>query len=430
MDKITHNYSAEELLALPSEEFQEIFKKLKLYYLDSYKAEVTENFKTLFQMVVRRDISNAITLTYQGKVISVTPVFVRNIGWLGEELGLEILKSYKELNIIREIKPYDIPQSHIDYLKSLPYSIRRGLQNTWLQDVIDLEFIPQSVKIVPELMSAIGIDEINGWVFETKKDAIRLTETIADMLYQIDVAKEKALFDANINVVSNSDTKLKNIYYNVPIIFPELVSSDNIDFITGNNINYLTDVRLLGKTEDIVYLPSKSYINHSKKFQKYICTAINSTKCLHTNGGYIPVKDYDNVINLATELIQVALNNEITNLHKVIKNIDLKNRILNRTTKSLTADGIEIVIEKGIQDVYTYVNIFLTYPNGFKCKCTSYTHKKKTYEQTVNWLEYLDIVKVENNSLFLTSYISHETNLQNNSNFHQNPNYCVTINTY
>ena len=147
----------------------EIFKKLKLYYLDSYKAEVTENFKTLFQMVVRRDISNAITLTYQGKVISVTPVFVRNIGWLGEELGLEILKSYKELNIIREIKPYDIPQSHIDYLKSLPYSIRRGLQNTWLQDVIDLEFIPQSVKIVPELMSAIGIDEINGWVFETKK---------------------------------------------------------------------------------------------------------------------------------------------------------------------------------------------------------------------------------------------------------------------
>ncbi len=60
MDKITHNYSAEELLALPLEEFQEIFKKLQLYYLDSYKAEVTENFKTLFQMVVRRDISNAI----------------------------------------------------------------------------------------------------------------------------------------------------------------------------------------------------------------------------------------------------------------------------------------------------------------------------------------------------------------------------------
>ena len=381
-------------------------------------------------MVVRRDISNAITLTYQGKVISVTPVFVRNIGWLGEELGLEILKSYKGLNIIREIKPYDIPQSHIDYLKSLPYSIRRGLQNTWLQDVIDLEFIPQSVKIVPELMSAVGIDEINGWVFETKKDAIRLTETIINMLYQIDVAKEKALFDANINVVSNSDTKLKNIYYNVPKIFHELTNSDNIDFVTGNSTSYLSDVRLIGKIEDIVYLPSKSYINHSKKFQKYVYTAINNTNCLHANGGYIPVKDYDNVINLATELIKVALNNEITNLYKVIKNTDLKNRILNRTTKSLTADGIEIVIEKGIQDVYTYVNIFLTYPNGFKCKCTSYTHKKKTYEQTVNWLEYLDIVKVENNSLFLTSYISHETNLQNNPNFHQNPNYCVTINTY
>ena len=424
MQKITHSCTAEELLALPLEEFQEIFKKLQLYYLDSYRGEVTEDFKELFQMVVRRDISNARPITYQGKIISITPVFVRNIGWLDEELGLEIWKSYRGLSIVNQTRPYDIPQSHIDYLKSLPYSIRRGLQNTWLQDVIDLEFIPQSVKIVPELMSAVGIDEINGWVFETKKDAIRLTETIADMLYQIDVAKEKALFDAKTDVVSNSDTKLKNIYYNVPIIFPELVNSGNIDFVTGNSISYLSDVRLIGKTEDIVYLPSKSYINHSKKFQKYIHTAIDNTKCLYADGGYIPVKEYDNVINLATELIQVALNNEITNLHKVINNIDLKNRILNKTTKSLTSDGIEIVIEKGIQDVCTYVDIFLTYPNGFKCKCTSYTHKKKTYEQTVNWLEYLDIVKIESNSLFLANYVSYETISKNNSD------YCVTINTY
>ena len=184
--------TSEEVLSLPlnSSQLAELF----------YDLQKQSEVSTSEIEVYRKSVQARIEL---GEKLDA----VRQLGWLSEETGLNVLKSM-DVYDMTYIKSYELPQSHKDFLKSLSKESKSELKGSFLGSQIEIEFVSKTQPIALEVKEVEGFNLV---VLPERKDyfdkssrlgdargyVVNSTETSAQLencIYQIEVAMEKAIF--------------------------------------------------------------------------------------------------------------------------------------------------------------------------------------------------------------------------------------------
>lgn len=177
---------------------------------------------------------------------------------------------------LRRIKPYTVPQSHLEYLNTLSDELKSALNGTFIGTQFPPVFVPTTEKPVYEVKEIDGnivltfpkevpcSDKVNfgrdvvGYVLANED----LATEFSDLSYSIALAIEKAKFDIPLLDVDH----YKKMVFDVPSIVP-IFSEEVVEFtVQGdvyNPVRYIstspvTGFELVGDLEGLVHREVKS----------------------------------------------------------------------------------------------------------------------------------------------------------------------------
>lgn len=301
-------------LLLQEDDNKEILNSIDILKLDEYRMdsgkELGKDFLTIFNMVALNSSPER-----RNKI--------KNIGYLNEQIGLEVLQSTfkkeKGTVYVGHILPYNPPQSHINFFKSLPDKVKENFQTyhgAWIRSIS--EFNPKSAKSIELKVQSyadyyyVDLNEYTdickkqcliratnktGYLFSNKETAENIVKQLNTKINEIIAAKYKAAYFTEGYSYSFAD---KNwVYYNVPTIHPNIGSQKNIgkgnDMIT---LKFTDDLSVMDKLDPIVCLYSRN-LRVLDDYLKNDCllAAIQHTKCLFKDM-HIPASMFKEVIEL------------------------------------------------------------------------------------------------------------------------------------
>ena len=200
---------------------------------------------------------------------------IREIGWLSEELGLECLR-FEDFQFDR-VRPYEVPQSHKDFLNSLSKEVKSELKGSFLGTQVEIEFVPKTQPITLEMkviegFNLVVLPERTDYFSEVSRlgdkrgyvvDSIDTATQLETLIYQIEAAKEKAVFK---NPCSGTWWK----FFGMPTIEPIFSETDFSFSVKGDwrsssievSGKVITGFQIVGDLESIENLETES-IYHS-----------------------------------------------------------------------------------------------------------------------------------------------------------------------
>lgn len=387
----------------------------KLINANTKGDEITDEDKKLYKMKVLHVIEND----------SFYVKFYNQLNLLDEETGLLVLNSM-DIYDLQDVKEYDIPQSHIDFINDKFNDEEKSkLKNHWLNKYINISFIPKSTKNIKEIkfindipyitLQFYSSDNISfknttilgrgmsgilkGYFFRNIDEAKIIVDKMADLELQINIAKEKAIFNAG-QIDNNTNYKFAYIPEITPILSEESETFDILlnDKIRTINTKFILDVNLNGSCEDIVYVKTKSIYKKEK--------LIEAAKILNVpiiDNSYIFEKDYDLVVNKANELYEIneKLKQDSIKEQKefIEQNFDEYQKLVKEALNSNDLEGNLYKDDNGV----IYVEITLSFNDGFVYIASNY-HKDNTIEDCINWINSFDVNDIKVTSDFNNKY--------------------------
>ena len=196
---------------------------------------------------------------------------IREIGWLSEELGLECLR-FEDFQFDR-VRPYEVPQSQKDFLNSLSKEVKSELKGSFLGTQVEIEFVPKTQPITLEMkviegFNLVVLPERTDYFSEVSRlgdkrgyvvDSIETATQLETLIYQIEVAKEKAIF-------KNPGRGTWWKFFNMPSIKPIFSETDFSFSVKGDWRQACIDVKgkvitgfqIVGDLESIENLETES----------------------------------------------------------------------------------------------------------------------------------------------------------------------------
>jgi len=296
--------SASEILGLPALSLKSALTSVSIYDMDERKIE---GFSP-------EDIELYVKVVEHQFPLDKSANNVKSLGFLPEQLGLEILKT-KSIWRLEDVKPYEMPQSHIDYINTLTSVDKSGLKNTFFEKYITTEFVATTVREEREILILEGTPYINlgtssavssgvlrnattmgknyssttkGYLFGSMDQAELLVEKIVDFEFAINLTKEKLKWEAGESRSSK--------FYNVPNIVPSFSSEKKNYTVAGIwgdaraefTASPVIDVTLEGSVDQMFYAESESIYasDYSTNNQRQL--AATEMNIPLTEGTYVP----------------------------------------------------------------------------------------------------------------------------------------------
>jgi hypothetical protein len=235
------------------------------------------------------DVNSSDILLYQKSVnarieMNESLYYIRQLGWLSEEAGLSVLKDMDSSDMKR-IAEYQVPQSHLNYINSLSMEDKSELKGSFLGSQIEIEFVPKTKPITLDVKAIEGntlvvlpertdyfskfirLGDKKGYVV----DSIETTTQLETLIYQIEVAKEKAIFKN-----PGSGTWWK--FFGMPTIEP-IFSETEFNFsVKGDwreasievNGKVVTGFQIVGDLESIENLETESIYRSNYSENQFI----------------------------------------------------------------------------------------------------------------------------------------------------------------
>lgn len=223
------------------------------------------------------DVNSSDILLYQKSVnarieMNESLYYIRQLSWLSEESGLSVLKDMDSSDMKR-ISEYQLPQSHLDYLNSLSKEDKSDLKGSFLGTQVEIEFVPKTkpinleVKIIEGFNLVVLPERIDYFSTPTRLgdkrgyvvDSIETATQLETLIYQIEVAKEKAIF-------KNPGRGTWWKFFNMPSIKPIFSETDFSFSVKGDWRQACIDVKgkvitgfqIVGDLESIENLETES----------------------------------------------------------------------------------------------------------------------------------------------------------------------------
>lgn len=249
-----------------------------------------EDLHQLYSSIQKEsEVSQSDILLYQKSVnarieMNESLYYVRQLGWLTEETGLLVLK---EINItnLKKIAEYELPQSHKDFLNSLPKEIKSELKGTFLGTQIEIEFVSKTKPVTLEIKEIEGYNLVlipketdyfskRSYLGDKVGYVVNSIETVAQLetlIYQIEVAKEKAIF-------KNPGRGTWWKFFNMPSIKPIFSETDFSFSVKGDWRQACIDVKgkvitgfqIVGDLESIENLETESIYRSEYSENRFI----------------------------------------------------------------------------------------------------------------------------------------------------------------
>ena len=302
-------------------------KEIDLYDFQKYTSEPTKDDLTLFELCVEASSNK----DRQRKVT--------RIGWLSEELGLECLKVMEyELRNVRE---YNVPKSHKEYLNTLSDELKSALNGTFIGTQFTPVFVPTTTKPVYEVIEVAGnfvisfkeetpcTDRENlpnnhvGYVIASKE----LAEEFANLVYTVEVAVEKAKFENPLPNVGRYD----KMVFDVPSIVPTF-SDVEVEFdVQGDWYNPIRTIttkpvigfKLEGSLDGLEHRQVKSMSQSDYSMNSLMKEVIADLK-VKAIGTYVIVEDVDIVEKEFSQRLKDLQENSVSTINTLASELELE----------------------------------------------------------------------------------------------------------
>lgn len=252
------------------------------------------------------DVNSSDILLYQKSVnarieMNESLYYIRQLSWLSEESGLSVLKDMDSSDMKR-ISEYQLPQSHKDFLNSLPKEIKSELKGTFLGTQIEIEFVSKTKPVTLEIKEIEGYNLVlipketdyfskRSYLGDKVGYVVNSIETVAqleNLIYQIEVAKEKAVFKN-----PGSGTWWK--FFNMPIIEPIFSETDFSFSVKGDWRQACIDVKgkvitgfqIVGDLESIENLETESIYRSEYSENRFIIQVAKDMGIKSVEGTYV-----------------------------------------------------------------------------------------------------------------------------------------------
>lgn len=302
-------------------------KEVDLYDFQKYTSEPTEDDLTLFELCVEASSDK------------VRQRVVTRIGWLSEELGLECLKVMEyELRNVRE---YNVPKSHKEYLNTLSDELKSALNGTFIGTQFTPVFIPTAKKFDYEIKKIAGnfvitfsekvpctdrsrfSDDVVGYVLATED----LASKFADLVYSIEVAIEKAIF---VNPLPNVG-RYDKMVFDIPSIVP-IFSDVEVEFsVQGDWSNPIREIttkpvigfKLEGGLEGLEHREVKSMYQSDNSMNSLMKEVIKDLG-IKAIGTYVVVESAAEVKEEFNRRVEAFQEHAVTTINTLASELDLE----------------------------------------------------------------------------------------------------------
>lgn len=235
------------------------------------------------------DVNSSDILLYQKSVnarieMNESLYYIRQLSWLSEESGLSVLKDMDSSDMKR-ISEYQLPQSHKDFLNSLSKEVKSELKGSFLGTQVEIEFVPKTQPITLEMkviegFNLVVLPERTDYFSEVSRlgdkrgyvvDSIDTATQLETLIYQIEVAKEKAIF-------KNPGRGTWWKFFNMPSIKPIFSETDFSFSVKGDWRQACIDVKgkvitgfqIVGDLESIENLETESIYRSEYSENRFI----------------------------------------------------------------------------------------------------------------------------------------------------------------
>jgi hypothetical protein len=321
MSKIRLNLTPIQIVMLNKETYNSIINNEFFYEIEKYVTNLnTDNVEMSVLELYVDAVKHILKKETKSDILAIRNV--SHLSFLNEELGLEVLKN-RSPRTFKDIKPYDLPKSHTDYINSFNDEDRMVLKNTFFESYLtDIKFIPSVNKITFDIKT-IKLHDKNtnthydayyipysssysyiSWgtpvransfdrvlFFKDYETAQKVVSKIIDLTYEIDVKKQKLSWEVN---------NPKNYtYFKVPYIrvvrgeeiFSTTILEDFKSTFTVLKFSFVENVMLTYSVDDIFYSKGESISSAYDSLADLYKQKANELD-IPISGGYCPANQY------------------------------------------------------------------------------------------------------------------------------------------